>query len=521
MFHLASRSAAVRLTRSVGTARISNARLMASMHNFDTKVFEKKRIRMADTEEDVVVGGRDKFHLLPAGFEGIQKIGVIGWSSQGPAQAQNLRDSLDGTGIKVAVGLREGSSSMSAAEKTGFSKADGTLGEMYSVIKESDMVILLISDAAQAEIYPEVFKCMKPGSTLGLSHGFLLGVMSNHKAEFPSDIDVVAVCPKGMGPSVRRLYELGKSVNGSGINCSFAVHQNSSGKAVERALAWGVGVGAPYIFPTTLEMEYKSDIFGERGVLLGAIHGIIEFLMRHFQRGGLSSEEAFKRASEGLTGPITSKISKTGLLSVYEALNDADKKTFEIAYSAAYHPLMEILLECYEDVASGREIASVIDHAARFRRYPMGKIDATPTWKVGETVRAQRDSFSAPIDPTTAGIYLACMTAQSDLLFERGHCYSEVVNESIIEGVDSLNPYLHHKGVAFMIDNCSITARLGARKWAPRFDYLLEQQAGPLIESGAVPDAALLDAFKSHKLHKVMEVCGSMRPPVDISFQAS
>lgn len=128
------------------------------MHTFDTKVFEKRRVQMADMEEDVVVGGRDKFHLIPKAFEGIKQVGVIGWSSQGPAQAQNLRESLEGTGIKVAVGLREGSSSMASAEQAGFSKADGTLGEMYSIIKSSDMLILLISDAAQAQIYPEVLR---------------------------------------------------------------------------------------------------------------------------------------------------------------------------------------------------------------------------------------------------------------------------------------------------------------------------------------------------------------------------
>eukprot|EP00448_Togula_jolla_P011822 CAMPEP_0170617932 /NCGR_PEP_ID=MMETSP0224-20130122/26687_1 /TAXON_ID=285029 /ORGANISM="Togula jolla, Strain CCCM 725" /LENGTH=490 /DNA_ID=CAMNT_0010943869 /DNA_START=171 /DNA_END=1643 /DNA_ORIENTATION=+ len=490
------------------------------MHTFDTKVFEKRRVQMADMEEDVVVGGRDKFHLIPKAFEGIKQVGVIGWSSQGPAQAQNLRESLEGTGIKVAVGLREGSSSMASAEQAGFSKADGTLGEMYSIIKSSDMLILLISDAAQAQIYPEVFKSMKPGATLGLSHGFLLGVLQNHKADFPSGIDVVAVCPKGMGPSVRRLYVQGKELNGSGINASFAVHQDVSGKAVDRALGWGIGIGAPYIFPTTLEAEYKSDIFGERGVLLGAVHGIIEFLFRLFRSQGSTDEEAFMRAAEGITGPITSMVSKTGLLSVYESLGADDKKKFEIAYSAAYHPLMEILLEIYSDVSSGREIASVIDHSSRFNRYPMGQIDDTHTWKVGSQVRAKRASFAPTVDPTTAGVYLACMTAQADLLFEAGHCYSEVVNESIIEGVDSLNPYMHHKGVAFMIDNCSVTARLGARKWAPRFDYLLEQQAGSKIASGAAPDAALLKAFTSHKLHKIMEVCGSMRPAVDISFKA-
>jgi len=492
--------------------------LVSRAHGFETKIFEKKTVKMADQDEDVVVGGRDKFHLLPKAFEGIKQIGVIGWSSQGPAQSQNLRDSLAGTGIKVAVGLRANSASMDEAAKAGFSKADGTLGEMWDIVASSDMLILLISDAAQAEIYPKLFQTLRPGSTLGLSHGFLLGVMNNDKAAFPSSIDVVAVCPKGMGPSVRNLYVQGKQLNGSGINCSFAVHQDATGKATDRALAWATGIGAPYIFQTTLEAEYKSDIFGERGVLLGAIHGIIEFLFRRFTEQGLSPEDSFKLASEGLTGPITKKISKTGLLSVYEGLNAEEKKQFEVAYSAAYHPLMEILLEIYSDVESGREISSVIDHCARFKRYPMCPIDGTPVWNVGAEVRKTRGSFTPQIHPTTAGVYLACMTAQADLLFEKGHCYSEVVNESIIEGVDSLNPYLHHKGVAFMIDNCSYTARLGARKWAPRFDYILEQQAEKLLKKGHI-DAALIDAFKSHKLHKIMEVCGSMRPPVDISLK--
>lgn len=498
-------------------ALAANVRAVASVHSFETKVFEKRRVKMADQEEDVVVGGRDKFHLLPKAFEGIKQIGVIGWSSQGPAQSQNLRDSLEGTGIKVSVGLRSNSASMAKAEQAGFTKSDGTLGDMWDVIANSDMLLLLISDAAQAQIYKKLFATLKPGSTLGLSHGFLLGVMNNEKAQFPKELDVVAACPKGMGPSVRRLYEQGKSVNGSGINASFAVHQDYSGKATDRALGWGIGIGAPYLFQTTLEMEYKSDIFGERGVLLGAIHGIIEFLFRHFVKQGMSEEEAFKRAAEGLTGPITKKVSRTGLLSVYESLSAEDKAKFEVAYSSAYHPLMEILLEIYSDVESGREISSVIDHTTRFSRYPISHIDGTHTWNIGAKVRATRP-FEPPLDPTTAGTYLACMVAQADLLFEKGHCYSEVVNESIIEGVDSLNPYVHHKGVAFMIDNCSVTARLGARKWAPRFDYILEQQTAKLLAKGH-RDPALLDAFKSHKLHKIMEVCGSMRPPVDISLQ--
>src|ERR1700738_5265757 len=118
---------------------------------FDSSVFQKEKIALGGTEEWIVRGGRHLFPLLPQAFAGIQQIGVIGWSSQGPAQAQNLRDSLVGTDIKVKVGLREGSSSFAAAEKAGFTRANGTLGEMYSVIAESDLILLLIADAAQAE----------------------------------------------------------------------------------------------------------------------------------------------------------------------------------------------------------------------------------------------------------------------------------------------------------------------------------------------------------------------------------
>src|SRR5947207_7520199 len=111
--------------------------------NFTTKIFEKEKVRLADTDEYVVRGGRHLFPLLSQAFAGVRQIGVIGWGSQGPAQAQNLRDSLAGTDIKVKVGLRPASSSMDEAREAGFTEADGTLGEMFAVIRESDLVLLL------------------------------------------------------------------------------------------------------------------------------------------------------------------------------------------------------------------------------------------------------------------------------------------------------------------------------------------------------------------------------------------
>ena len=173
---------------------------------FKSSVFSTEALKLADTEEMIVRGGRDKFSLLPQAFAGIKQIGVIGWGSQGPAQAQNLRDSLADTDIRVKIGLRPGSSSMDAARQAGFTEEAGTLGEMYQVIGESEMVLLLISDAAQAEHYQKVFDNLKPGATLGLSHGFLLGYLESIGQSFPDNINVIGVCPKGMGPSVRRLY---------------------------------------------------------------------------------------------------------------------------------------------------------------------------------------------------------------------------------------------------------------------------------------------------------------------------
>jgi ketol-acid reductoisomerase len=485
--------------------------------NFSSKIFQVDTIDLGNGhKEQIVKGGRHLLPLLPKAFGGIKQIGVIGWGSQGPAQAQNLRDSLEGTGIKVKVGLRPGSSSAKEAEKAGFSQANGTLGEMLQVVKESDLVLLLISDAAQAELFPKIFEALKPGATLGLSHGFLLGHMKSIGAKFPASVNVIMVAPKGMGPSVRRLYVQGKSENGAGINASFAVEQDVDGRATDIALAWSVGLGSPYTFQTTLESEYKSDIYGERGILLGAVHGIIETLYRRYKAQGASPEEAFINSAESITGPISKTISKKGILAVYEGLDAAGKKEFEAAYAATYRPALEVLEEIYDEVSTGNEIRSVILAGERLKRRPMGKIDATEAWKVGAGVRAKRVEEKIPLHPFTAGVYCATMMAQIDLLVAKGHPFSEVVNESVIEAVDSLNPYMHKRGVAYMVDNCSTTARLGSRKWAPRFDYIITEQGLAAIDEKQPLDAKLVEAFKSNPIHKVVVECAKLRPTVDI-----
>ena len=522
----ASRVASTRTLLNTAAARknsraarsATRAQAQAPKLDINTKVFEKELVDVAGEQEYIVRGGRHLFSKLPEALKGIKSVGVIGWGSQAPAQAQNFRDSLAEAGmndVTVSIGLRPDSTSNAEARACGFNEKDGTLGETFDVIAKSDLVMLLISDAAQAKMYPRILAAMKPGSTLGLSHGFLLGVMNSEGAKFREDINVVLVAPKGMGPSVRRLYEQGKTTNGAGINASFAVHQDATGNATDIALGWSVALGSPFTFATTLEMEYRSDIYGERGILLGGVHGIVESLFRRYTRAGMSDEDAFKNTVECITGPITKIISTKGIKAVYEAVDD--KKTFMEAYSAAYKPCKDIHYECYEEVQSTNEIRSVIMAGDRFDRFPMGKIDETYMWKVGTEVRAKRVESEIPLNSFTAGVYCACMMSQIDTLREKGHSYSEVCNESVIEAVDSLNPYMHARGVAFMVDNCSFTARLGSRKWAPRYDYILDQQAYSAYDNKVGVDSELESKFMNNPAHIAIAKCCELRPSVDIS----
>lgn len=487
------------------------------MHELDfaTEVFDKRSLILNGTREQIVVGGRDLFDRLPRAFEGLNQIAVIGWGPQASAQAQNLRDSLGGR-VRVVVGLREGSSSFPAARDAGFSEADGTLGEMFEVIGASDMVLLLISDAAQVALHEKIFAALRPGATLGLSHGFLLGHLDQLGSRFPETIDVVAVCPKGMGASVRALYLQGAHTNGAGINASFAVEQDVSGRATERALGWSVGLGAPYTFRTTLRSEYLSDLTGERSILLGGVHGIVESLYRRLRAQGLDETQAYRHSVDCVTGPISRTVSHDGLIGLYEKLDAAGKEVFAGAYAAAYPVGLELTHEIYDEVASGNEIRSVILAGERLSRFPMGPIDQAGMWRAGEVARQTRDDEQLPLDPFTAGTFCGVMMGQIDTFAEKGHPWSEIANESVIEATDSLNPYMHARGVSYMVDNCSTTARLGARKWAPRFDYLLTQTAYP---AATAPDPALIKAFEEHPVHDVLRLCAELRPSVDISVQ--
>ncbi|MFE4665013.1 ketol-acid reductoisomerase [Streptomyces sp. NPDC056716] len=483
-------------------------------NTFTSAVFTPETMDVPGGTETILRGGRHLFPLLERAFADIRRIGVIGWGPQGRAQARNLRDSLSGTDVQVAVGLRPNSASAADARTHGFTEEEGTLGDWVEVAATSDLVILLIADAALVNRHQKLFDVLKPGATIGLSHGFLLGHLRSVGGDFPAGHDVIAVCPKGMGDSVRRLYEQGAEINGAGINSSFAVHADADGKAVDRALGWSVALGSPYTFRTTLDSEYRSDIVGERAILLGAVHGLVEALYRHYRLAGDEPITAYERSCENVTGPIAHAISRDGLRAVRRQLPPADQEIFDRAYSAAYQPARDIVAEIYDEVADGTELRSVVLAEQRLATRPMAEISGSPMWQQAEAVRARRGERELPIDPFTAGLFVATMIGQIDEFAERGHPWSEIVNESVIEAVDSLLPYMHARDVAYMVDNCSQTARLGSRRWGPRFQSAYEQIALPAAEHTADPE--LINAFTQHLAHDALASAARLRPSVDI-----
>jgi len=477
---------------------------------FGTNTFITNQIVLNNRTETIIKNSIINKSKIEEGFKDIQSIGIIGWGSQASAQTLNIIDSLKDTYIDVRVGLRENSTSINDVKKNGLTFKNDKLGEMYDVVAKSDLVICLVSDYAQVNIYQKLFKKMKPGSTLGLSHGFLLGHFDHNMIKFPDNINVVMVAPKGMGPSVRKSF-----LEGGGINSSATVHQDYNGLAEDHAIAWALSIGSPYIFETTMRDEYVSDIFGERGILLGALYGMSEYLFRNINESGVTKKKSYELTAYNITGTINRYIKANGIKNLYTDMDIDNKKLFLSTYTNTYYPAKELLQEIYDEVKSGNEINSVVLAGKRLRQYPIGNIDTTPMWRIEKEYRSELDDH--PIQPTVAGVYIGTMMAQIDILMENGHNPSEIVNESIIEATDSLNPYLYDKGISHMIDNCSVTARLGARKWGPRFDYLYSQNnilgTKNYKTMGEVEKTfILMDNFTNHPIHNCLDTVKNLTP---------
>lgn len=189
-----------------------------------------------------------------------ETIAVIGYGSQGHAQAQNMRDS----GFQVIIGQRAGASA-EQAKKDGFEVMDAV-----EAAKKATIIQVLAPDTVQKKLYKEIEPHLTAGKALVFSHGFNI----HYDEIVPSkDIDVYMVAPKGPGHLVRRVY-----TEGGGVPCLIAVHQDASGKAHDRALAHaaGVGGGRAGILETTFAEETETDLFGEQAVLCGGISHLVQ-----------------------------------------------------------------------------------------------------------------------------------------------------------------------------------------------------------------------------------------------------
>ena len=233
-----------------------------------------------------------------------ETIAVLGYGVQSPGQSLNLKDN----GFKVIIGQsKQFPEDWDRAIKDGW-QPGVDLFEIGEAVKRGTIIEVLVADAAHKAVWPEIKKNLKPGDALYFSHGFSIVYKDQTKVIPPKDVDVIMVAPKGSGTSLRRNF-----LSGEGINASFAVYQDATGRARERCIAIGIGIGAGYLFPTTFEKEVYSDLVGERGVLMGALAGIMEAQYDTLRKHGHSPSEAFNETVEELTESLIRLVSENGM----------------------------------------------------------------------------------------------------------------------------------------------------------------------------------------------------------------
>ena len=345
------------------------------------------KLDFGGVEEDVVT--RKEFTIEQA--QKILKNEVVvalGYGIQGQAQSLNLRDN----GIKVIIGQ----------ENTGVFKkeydkaiADGwvpgkTLFPMEEAAKRGTIKLFLLNDAGQKQAWPTIKKTIKKGDTLYFSHGFSIVYRDQTGVIPPKDVDVILVAPKGSGTSVRRNF-----VDGSGINCSFAVHQDATGKAQDRVKALGIAIGAGYLFPTTFEKEVYSDLTGERGVLMGALAGIMEAQYNTLREHGHSPSEAFNETVEELTQSLIRLVDENGMDWMYCNCSETARigaLRWRKRFRDGAKPLFDSL---YELVATGEETRIVLERSKEtdYRQVladELKEMGNSEMWRAGTTVRSLR-----------------------------------------------------------------------------------------------------------------------------------
>lgn len=312
-------------------------------------------------------------------------IAIIGYGVQGPAQALNLRDN----GFRVIVGQREGGPSWERALADGW-KPGETLFSIEEAAERGTVIQYLLSDAGQKEQWPHIVKHLKEGDLLYFSHGFAITFKHLTGVVPPPYVDVGLVAPKGSGRSVRANF-----LAGSGINASFAIYQDYTGRARERVLALGIGIGAGYLFPTTFEHEVYSDLTGERGVLMGALAGIMEAQYAILRKNGHSPSEAFNETVEELTQSLIRLVGENGMDWMYANCSTTAQRgalDWKDRFRDAVMPVFEKL---YASVVAGEEARIVLEANSRpdYRQQLERELAAmrnSEMWQAGAMVRALR-----------------------------------------------------------------------------------------------------------------------------------
>jgi len=330
-----------------------------------------------------------------------ETIAVIGYGVQGPAQGLNMRDN----GLNVIVGQSKAfMRDWDRAVKDGWAPGK-TLFDVEEAAKRGTIIQMLVSDAAQKAIWPAIKKCLNPGDALYFSHGFSIVYKDQTKVIPPKNVDVIMVAPKGSGTSVRRNF-----LSGAGINSSFAVFQDATGRAYERCIALGVAVGSGYLFPTTFENEVYSDLTGERGVLMGALAGIMEAQYAVLRAHGHTPSEAFNETVEELTQSLIRLVDENGMDWMYANCSATAQRgalDWKPKFKQAVLPLFKDL---YKRVKEGVETRRVIttcgkpDYQQQLTK-ELREIGESEMWLAGKAVRALRPKEPAKeITKSTKGI---------------------------------------------------------------------------------------------------------------------
>lgn len=342
------------------------------------------KLNFGGVEENVVT--RQEFPLEKA--QEVLKdevVAVIGYGVQGPGQALNQKDN----GINVIVGQRKNSKSWDKAIADGFVPGE-TLFEIEEALKKGTIICYLLSDAAQIEYWPKVKEHLTPGKALYFSHGFGITFSERTGIVPPADVDVFLVAPKGSGTSLRRMF-----LQNRGLNSSFAVYQDVTGKARDRVIALGIAVGSGYLFETDFKKEVYSDLTGERGTLMGAVQGIFAAQYEVLRKNGHSPSEAFNETVEELTQSLMPLVAENGMDWMYANCSTTAQRgalDWWKRFRDATSPVFE---ELYNNVASGNEAQLSIDSNSKsdYRE----KLDAELTelresemWQAGKTVRSLR-----------------------------------------------------------------------------------------------------------------------------------